>query len=394
MPRGMENSATEDATAPGASSSSVQEPSNSDILDYLRTMNSRFEAIEGRIDSLETNVRIAPAPRAARLPPVAFASQVSATVASSSRGTGAFNSMPEWMYNSDSELGDLDGDLENMRRILSQPKKRKRDSSRIMSDTFDHEDDGERAPVEVRVTEASDLRSARFLLAMLTHSIQAEYVWPKEIHCKCKNGCTNGRCKCAKNGAGCSATCTCTSCVNALNDLSKFFGQEGIRANPCFVTWLKMQSKRGQPPVDFTNEDFLDGLRCTLLDVEPGAPINKKPTGDEFQEWFDKDMAKWAEEWASPGLKEEDRDLLLRKLFRVGLGLDKSSHGMNFYSFCRGNWQTTDHTSHCVTCGECNDWREWHCKVCNKCTYGVSLPCQGCGGRSNSYADMQRVGAL
>jgi hypothetical protein len=168
MPRGMENSATEDATAPGASSSSVQEPSNSDILDYLRTMNSRFEAIEGRIDSLETNVRIAPAPRAARLPPVAFASQVSATVASSSRGTGAFNSMPEWMYNSDSELGDLDGDLENMRRILSQPKKRKRDSSRIMSDTFDHEDDGERAPVEVRVTEASGSRSATFLLAMLT----------------------------------------------------------------------------------------------------------------------------------------------------------------------------------------------------------------------------------
>jgi hypothetical protein len=115
-------------------------------------------------------------------------------------------------------------------------------------------------------------------------SIQAEYVWPKEIHCKCKNGCTNARCKCAKNGAGCSATCTCTSCCNTLNHLSKFFGQEGIRANPCFVTWLKKWSKVRQLPVDFTDQDFLDDLRCTLLGVGPDDPINTKPTSDEFQE--------------------------------------------------------------------------------------------------------------
>ena len=170
MPRGMENSATEDATAPGASSSSVQEPSNSDILDYLRTMNSRFEAIESRIDSLETNARIAPVPRAARLPPVTFANQFSTTgtVASSNHSTEAFNSRPDWISNSDAELNDFYRDVDNFKRILSQPKKRKRDSSRIMSDSFDHEDDGERAPFEVRVTEASGSRSATFLLAMLT----------------------------------------------------------------------------------------------------------------------------------------------------------------------------------------------------------------------------------
>jgi hypothetical protein len=179
----------------------------------------------------------------AQLLRVTFANQVSTTVASSNHTTEAINSRPEWISNSDSELNDFYGDVDNFKQILSQTKKWKRDSSRIISDSFDYADDEERAPVEVRVTEASGSRSATFLLAMLTLSIQAEHVWPKEIHCKRKNGCTNARCKCAKNGAGCSATCTCTSCVNTLNDLSKFFSQEGIRANPCFVTWLKKQSK-------------------------------------------------------------------------------------------------------------------------------------------------------
>lgn len=27
----------------------------------------------------------------------------------------------------------------------------------------------------------------------------------------------------------------------------------------------------------------------------------------------------------------------------------------------------------------CRDWREWHCEECNKCTYGVTLPCENCG---------------
>lgn len=42
-------------------------------------------------------------------------------------------------------------------------------------------------------------------------------------------------------------------------------------------------------------------------------------------------------------------------------------------------------TDHCCPCGECMDWREWHCKVCNQCTYGVSIPCDGCGGGSGTY---------
>jgi hypothetical protein len=30
-------------------------------------------------------------------------------------------------------------------------------------------------------------------------------------------------------------------------------------------------------------------------------------------------------------------------------------------------------------CGVCRDWREWHCERCNKCTYGVTFPCEHCG---------------
>jgi hypothetical protein len=28
----------------------------------------------------------------------------------------------------------------------------------------------------------------------------------------------------------------------------------------------------------------------------------------------------------------------------------------------------------------------WHCESCNKCTYGVSLPCEHCGS-TTPYAD-------
>lgn len=44
-----------------------------------------------------------------------------------------------------------------------------------------------------------------------------------------------------------------------------------------------------------------------------------------------------------------------------------------------------DCAQHCSVCGECMDWREWHCGSCKKCSYGISLPCRGCGGVSNTY---------
>ncbi len=44
----------------------------------------------------------------------------------------------------------------------------------------------------------------------------------------------------------------------------------------------------------------------------------------------------------------------------------------------------------CSKCGEVywysfRDWREWHCETCHRCTYGVTLPCEGCGGRKRGF---------
>ncbi|KAI1323083.1 hypothetical protein F5Y16DRAFT_353459 [Xylariaceae sp. FL0255] len=50
-----------------------------------------------------------------------------------------------------------------------------------------------------------------------------------------------------------------------------------------------------------------------------------------------------------------------------------------------GGWEQGNCTRHCPACRERVHWREWHCGVCNKCTYGITIPCHGCGGVSNSY---------
>ena len=56
-----------------------------------------------------------------------------------------------------------------------------------------------------------------------------------------------------------------------------------------------------------------------------------------------------------------------------------------FYSFCLKEVAQENCTWHCDVCGTCRDWREWHCKTCNDCSYGVSLPCDGCGAKSPYY---------
>lgn len=53
-----------------------------------------------------------------------------------------------------------------------------------------------------------------------------------------------------------------------------------------------------------------------------------------------------------------------------------------FFSFCRDDVEQEEQTWHCNDCKECHDWRVWRCESCNNCTYGVSLPCEHCGGKS------------
>jgi len=39
----------------------------------------------------------------------------------------------------------------------------------------------------------------------------------KTVHCRCKTGCTNRRCSCARNDEPCDDKCGCVDCKNPLN---------------------------------------------------------------------------------------------------------------------------------------------------------------------------------
>jgi hypothetical protein len=105
----------------------------------------------------------------------------------------------------------------------------------------------------------------------------------------------------------------------------------------------------------------VDLLRCNLLGIPQVSALTVPPKDDLFlYEDFDKKLYKWGKKWMNPGLTTEERDVMTKKLFQMGLGVN---HRGWFYSFCRSNWQESHCTEHCGACGKCNDWREWHCKV-------------------------------
>ena len=125
-----------------------------------------------------------------------------------------------------------------------------------------------------------------------------------------------------------------------------------------------------------------------------------EPDGDAFcHEIGDKDLQRWKEEWlqflSSPHRNPSKQEDLLQALLRLGLSnAEEGGHREWYYSFCREVWVEDSCTWHCRTCGECQDWREWHCGTCRKCRYGVTIPCEGCGGVAEgwSYTRQEDVG--
>lgn len=112
----------------------------------------------------------------------------------------------------------------------------------------------------------------------------------------------------------------------------------------------------------------------------------KRPTFDRFNYdgTFGKETFEWAEEWTKPDVTVDRRHDTVREIFRLVLSEDNKME--YWYSFCRNAYATDVNTTH-IACGECADWREWHCGTCNKCTYGISVPCDVCGGVCENYAD-------
>lgn len=192
----------------------------------------------------------------------------------------------------------------------------------------------------------------------------------KPEKCSCSAGCKRG-CKCVKAGAGCGPTCKCqtsnTSCANKLNTVVIALGMQEKTVTACFATYLAKSR--------------------TAIDLNKLAKQIASQTGDaeEFDDW----LKKWKEDSQdldADALAEHDKELLRYALFKdAGPG---EIGGYWWYSFCREAWEQEDQTWHCRVCKECNDWREWHCEKCKKCTYGVSIPCRGCGGVSSTYHPM------
>jgi hypothetical protein len=104
---------------------------------------------------------------------------------------------------------------------------------------------------------------------------------------------------------------------------------------------------------------------------------------DEFNEWL--------EEWKEI---QQDRKLAhTQELFRMVLSDNVSTY---YYSFCNDNIAEEDSDWHCRTCKTCHD--------CHQCmylrlygyinymnfilgTYGVTLPCERCGGGGSETHD-------
>ena len=164
-----------------------------------------------------------------------------------------------------------------------------------------------------------------------------------------------------------------------MNKLAMVFGDEhaNLRASPCFTKYL-VKSKGAIE---------IEHLRCKLMGVRRDDTISA-PVDDAFEEWGNANLADWKESWIN-GIAVGDEGIKkahVQALFRNGLA---DEFCMWFYSFCRGQWEQANCTWHCRDCGECNDWREWHCGKCKKCTYGVTIPCEGCGGVTDTYNSMR-----
>ena len=204
--------------------------------------------------------------------------------------------------------------------------------------------------------------------------------------CKCTTGC-KGSCRCKNGGVGCNEKCGCSTssrCMNKLNQLDRIKKElkaEHLTFKPCFVS--------------YASKKFIN-LNVIRKEMQAG--------GDCWE--YDSYLKSWKE--TRDKLTDENEKsahihkLLLFALFGHISEEDGPHHCSTYeYSFCRGGggalfeddgsrglWTDSINSWHCPVCKECGSWRDWHCRKCKKCTYGVSLPCDGCGGVTHDYHRM------
>ena len=148
----------------------------------------------------------------------------------------------------------------------------------------------------------------------------------KIVNCQCKSGCRTRRCVCLKNNEPCDENCTCTDCHNPLN---------GVDVNALSV--------------------------CAIHHIGEYKALSEKELAKEYE------LPCGCE---SVPLGQLTGDYECQECGEI-----------YWYSFCWGDVVQDNCTWLCEIVGTCRDWREWHCERCNKCTYGVTLPCDHCGAK-------------
>ena len=198
------------------------------------------------------------------------------------------------------------------------------------------------------------------------------------LACRCKDRCATKRCACRKWGGRCKHDCKCSEgvlgleCINPFERrLDEFFGDRPhVRANACFVKVLE-KSDRGARRSSYPTVGELETL---LMRDKTPFTVGLGDLG----------MADWFKQLPDFQLGSKERAEHMQSLFRRALGEGQGAEYSEwFYSFCRNGWEEDNMTTHCWACNDCKHWREWHCGVCKQCQYGLSIPCEGCGGRSN-----------
>jgi hypothetical protein len=144
--------------------------------------------------------------------------------------------------------------------------------------------------------------------------------------CRCKSNCHTKRCACLKDGQPCRDDCDCSNCGNPLN------GIDVTQMSTCAIENVQRYKE-----LSWADLDVMMKLPCACEQV----PLRK-----------------------------------LINMYRCSKCDERY-----WYSFCLREVVQDSCTWHCPKCGTCRDWREWHCPRCKRCSYGVTLPCDGCGSR-------------
>lgn len=166
------------------------------------------------------------------------------------------------------------------------------------------------------------------------------------------------------------------------------------RPNACSIAWYVAREHQGRKRTRRDGTAVTTKSNSELDFVDLYGIICQSRSYDSVSE-FDASLAAFRD-----GVDGSPTPVQAMRLVRYAFTADRDLLGDGergrsnyWFSLCGDydGWVDSGTTRHCWTCGECDDWRVWHCKVCRKCRYGVSIPCEKCGGVTELYHMMKEM---